>query len=198
MLIFAIFRYNDPPPITTTSIPTSGASLITQIPLVTSPIPALDQGPITLPPRSTVSDPKLPPIPTFSPKELRKQRIRGHKRLQLLNRSFPSFPTKQTPPSSEPQTRFPPKGRPEPENEPEITEQVTTEAVTDASTTQRRVPRVKSNLRLAKKNNLSDRKRLNKSDFTRRFLRNRSRFGANNEQTETTEKFETSTESRLR
>ena len=75
----------DPPAITTTSIPRDDnsdfASLITQIPIVTSPKPAPNQQPITLSPgaRTTVSDPKLPPIPTFSPKDLRKQRIQDHR-----------------------------------------------------------------------------------------------------------------------
>merc|ERR1712204_112094 len=79
------------------------ASLITQIPIVTSPKPAPNQQPITLSPgaRTTASDPKLPPIPTFSPKELRKQRIQDHRlrgrgkgsksAFQKKQNTFPSF-----------------------------------------------------------------------------------------------------------
>ena len=169
--------YTDPPPRTTTSVPTSGASLISQIPLVTSPIP---KGPVTLAPRTTVRDPKLPPIPTFSPRDLRKQRIQGHRLRPPKN--FPSFPTLSTEPQ---QTRFPPKGRPEPENTDDVIKALrknkSAELDEPVVKSDGRKPRVKSNLSLAKKNNRFKNsnkisQKVKQNDFRSRFFRNRNRF----------------------
>ena len=155
----------------------------------------LAQGPITLsPPRTTVKDPKLPPIPTFSPKELRKQRIQGHRlRAKILpsnsksnQQNFPSFPTV----SNEPLTRFPPKGRPEPEDKNDIMSKIPVDPA--PTSVDGRKPRVKSNLKLLtnKKNKFKQKLNSSKSDFARRFLRNRSRFGKTSKfnQITTTEK----------
>lgn len=94
---------------------------------------------------------------------------------QKKQNTFPSFPTVASTEegSAELQTRFPPKGRPEPAESTETTESPIIKS-------DGRKPRVKSNLKLAKKNFNKSKSKLNQSDFARRFLRNRSRFGTNN------------------
>ena len=94
---------------------------------------------------------------------------------QKKQNTFPSFPTVASTEagSAELQTRFPPKGRPEPAESTETTESPIIKP-------DGRKPRVKSNLKLAKKNFNKSKSKLNQSDFARRFLRNRSRFGTNN------------------
>ncbi len=169
--------------------PTSNPSLVSDVPIVTSPVP--QQDPVTLPPRTTVGDPQFPPIPTFSPEQLFKQRIQGFK--VKPPPGFPSFPRKpksqglkakknkqknlnqikddsdfddeEDLPST---TRFPPRQRPTPVEPSTPAPTVETPIATTASSpVTRRKPRVKSNILQAAKNNRGNKKGPRQGRFQR-------------------------------
>ena len=175
------------------AISTQAPNLVSQIPLVSSPIPQ----PVTLANRpTTISDPKLPPIPTFSPKQIRNNRIKSH-RLAKIPKNFPIFNNNnnnklQQQEGNLENFKISSDGRKprvksnlkqaernrgnnrfsknfDPPQQQQQQQQEKPKFSTDG-----RKPRVKSNLKQAERDRGNN--RFSKNEFRRKILRNRQRF----------------------
>ena len=157
--------YLAPPPLPTIS--TQPPNLVSQIPLVSMPIPQTTKQPVTLAERpTTAADPQLPPIPTFSPNQLRKTRIQSHRvAAPRPPKNFPLFNTKNSKKKNN-NKNFVKSTDNLPSSSPKV--------VPPKISSDGRTPRVKSNLKQAERDRGNN--RFSKNEFRRKILRNRQRF----------------------